>query len=48
MYLDITHKGDNLTYEGKKENSIIKWAGDLGLSYSKTVNTSGDTQPILS
>ena len=45
MYLDIyPRKGDHLTYEGMK-NSIIKWAGDLGLFY-KTVNASGDTQPI--
>ena len=45
MYLDIyPHKGDNLTYEGMK-NSFIKWADDLGLSYS-TANASGNTQPI--
>lgn len=45
MALDIyPRKGENLTYDGMK-NAIIKWAGDLGLSYN-TQNSAGDAQPI--
>ena len=34
MALDIyPRKGENLTYDGMK-NAIVKWATDLGLSYS--------------
>ena len=45
MYLDIyPRQGEQLTYEGMKSN-IIKWAGDLGLSYP-TVNANGTAQPV--
>ncbi|HEY5408164.1 MAG TPA: hypothetical protein VIJ92_13800 [Ginsengibacter sp.] len=45
MFLDIyPRQGEQLTYDGMK-NSIIKWAADLGLSYSD-VNSDGTTQPI--
>jgi len=45
MALDIyPRKGENLTYDGMK-NAIVKWASDLGLSYSSE-NASGDIQPI--
>lgn len=45
MALDIyPRKGENLTYDGMK-NAIIKWADDLGLSYSPQ-NSDGNTQPI--
>ena len=45
MFLDIyPRQGEQLSYEGMK-NSIIKWAGDLGLDYA-SVNAGGNEQPI--
>ena len=45
MYIDIYPRtGENLTYDGMK-NALIKWAGDLELSYDAQ-NSDGDTQPI--